>query len=307
MEWALQHAQLMLSQYLKHLILRTPLQACMEPLQRLAASHKRWRYPELQEIADEPKLIATACRLLLTPTSNTIDVGAHLGSQLAQFVALAREGSHVAFEPVPHKARWLRRKFPDVDVRQTGLLHERSRGAFFVNESRPGYSGLRAQGRAHDVVKRIPIDLTTLDDAIDPARTVDLIKIDVEGAELFVLQGATRILSHDRPSLLFESTHSGLELWGLKPEQIFDFLARHEYRVFLPRTFVAGGVPLTREEFAEAHTYPFLAFNFIAVAPERVCGRRLKRADSTQALALASTVVSHSPQVFTRRSVIECR
>jgi hypothetical protein len=116
-----------------------------------------------------------------------------------------------------------------------------------------------------------------------------LIKIDVEGAELFVLQGATRILSQDRPSILFESTHSGHELWGLQPEQIFDFLAQYGYRVFLPRTFVAGGVPLTREEFAEAHTYPFLAFNFVAVAPERVCGRRLRRSDSSQALAMRSS------------------
>lgn len=265
----------MLSQYFKHLILRTPLQTCVGPLQRLTALSTYWKHPELREIVDEPKLMAAACRLLLTPRSNTIDVGAHLGSQLAQFVELAREGSHVAFEPVPHKARWLRRKFPDVDIRETGLLHARSQGAFFVNETRPGYSGLRSQAQTQDVVRSITVELTTLDDAIDPSRVVDLIKIDVEGAELFVLQGATRILMRDRPSLLFESTLSGLELWGLQPEQLFDFLERRGYRVYLPRTFVAGGVALSRNEFTEAHTYPFLAFNFIAVAPERVCGRRL--------------------------------
>jgi FkbM family methyltransferase len=273
----------MLNQYLKHLILHTPLHACVDPLLRLASLPRRWRHPELREIVDEPLLMAAACRLLLTPSSNTIDVGAHLGSQLAQFVDLAREGSHVAFEPVPHKARWLQRKFPHVDVRQTGLSHARSQSAFFVNESRPGYSGLRAQANTQDVVVPITVELTTLDDAIDPARVVDLIKVDVEGAELFVLQGATRILTRDRPSLLFESTQTGLELWGLKPEQLFDFLNRHGYRVYLPRTFVAGGVPLTREEFAEAHTYPFLAFNFIATAPERVFGRRLVSARGQRA------------------------
>jgi FkbM family methyltransferase len=281
---------MLLGQYLKHLILRTPLQTCLEPLQRLSALSTRWRHPELRELAGEPQLMATACRLLLTPSSNTVDVGAHLGSQLAQFVELAREGSHVAFEPVPHKARWLRRKFPEVDIRESGLLHAPSQGAFFVNESRPGYSGLRSQAVARDVVRRITVELTTLDEAIDAGRTVDLIKIDVEGAELFVLQGATRILTRDRPSLLFESTHSGLDLWGLRPEQLFDFLTRHGYRVFLPRTFVAGGVPLTREEFAEAHTYPFLAFNFIAVAPERVLGRRLARSGALPPVALANTL-----------------
>jgi FkbM family methyltransferase len=267
----------MLDLYLKHLILHTPLHTCVDPLLRLASLCRRWRHPELREILDEPLLMAAACRLLLTPSSNTVDVGAHLGSQLAQFVDLAREGAHVAFEPVPQKARWLRRKFPHVDVRQTGLLDARSQSAFFVNESRPGYSGLRAQGNARDVVVPITVELTTLDDAIDPERVVDLIKVDVEGAELFVLQGATRILTRDRPSLLFESTRTGLDLWGLKPEQLFDFLDRHGYRIYLPRTFIAGGVPLTRAEFAEAHTYPFLAFNFVATAPERVCGRRLAR------------------------------
>ena len=268
----------MLNQYLKHLVLRTPLQACVDPLLRLATLSRRWKNPELREILDEPLLMAAACRLLLTPSSNTIDVGAHLGSQLAQFVELAREGSHVAFEPVPHKARWLRRKFPHVDVRQTGLSHACSQSAFFVNESRPGYSGLRAQSNGEDVVVPITVELTTLDEAIDPERVVDLIKVDVEGAELFVLQGAVGILTRHRPSLLFESTQTGLDLWGLKPGHLFEFLEGHGYRIHLPRTFVAGGAPLTRDEFAEAHTYPFMAFNFIATAPERIFGRRLEAA-----------------------------
>jgi FkbM family methyltransferase len=274
----------MLNQYLKHLVLHSPLHTCVEPLQRLASWSRHRKHPELREIFDEPLWMAAACRLMLTPHSNAVDVGAHLGSQLARFVELARYGSHVAFEPVPHKARWLRRKFPQVDIRQAGLSHARSQSDFFVNESRPGYSGLRAQPDTQDVVVPITVELTTLDDALDPERVVDLIKIDVEGAELFVLQGAARILARDRPSLMFESTHSGLELWGLKPEQIFDFLHSSGYRIHLPRTFVAGGVPMTRDEFAEAHTYPFLAFNFIATAPERACGRRLGRAPTKQTL-----------------------
>ncbi|MBT4775728.1 MAG: FkbM family methyltransferase [Crocinitomicaceae bacterium] len=43
-----------------------------------------------------------------------------------------------------------------------------------------------------------------LDDLIDPNVKVDVIKIDVEGAELECLKGATSILSRSRPKILFE-------------------------------------------------------------------------------------------------------
>ena len=212
--------------------------------------------------------------MILTSEANTIDIGAHLGSQLSLQVRLAHRGRHMAFEPVPQKARWLRQKFPEVDVREVALHERASRNEFFVNTARPGYSGLRPHEAKEGDFYRITVQQQSLDDVLGDSAEIDFIKIDVEGGELFVLKGAVGVLARCKPTLLFESTSSGLQAWGLCPDDLFQFLNEHGYRIYLPRSFVSAGRALEREEFAAAHEYPFWAFNFIAVADERPLGRK---------------------------------
>jgi FkbM family methyltransferase len=262
--------------------MNTPLEFVLRHVRRLASRLQLLTRPELRSIYEESGYIESACRLLLTPESNTIDVGAHLGSQLAAFVQLARHGKHMAFEPVPHKARWLRSKFPRVDVRETALCDVSGQRNFYVNVTQPGYSGLRPHASADDVMREITIEQSTLDAAVPPHHHVDLIKIDVEGAELTVLQGAEQLLARCRPTLLFESTHSALREYSLTPADMFQFLERRGYQVYLPRAFVCFGRALELREFVEAHEYPFLAFNFIACAKERAFGRSHARLLHTQ-------------------------
>lgn len=264
----------MLTQYIKHLIVHTPLEAAAQQLQHGLQGLRRWSHPELISIHEEPRWVDHACRLVLRPDSNTIDIGAHLGTQLGRFVDLAPLGHHMAFEPVPHKARWLRRKFPSVEVHELALHETSSVQRFFVNETAPGYSGLRRHQRTHDNVREITVTQHRLDDVIDHTRPVDLVKLDVEGAELFVLRGATRLLSRHQPTLLFEPTLSALAAWELTPSTLFGLLEQHGYRVYLPRVFVNGGSPLSSGEFAASHEYPFRAFNFVAVGKDRPLGRR---------------------------------
>jgi FkbM family methyltransferase len=274
----------MLTQYLKHLLIRTPMEGLAHWFQTKVELPQRMRHPELLGIHQESHFIHQACRLLLSPDSNTVDVGAHLGSQLGVFVRLAPQGRHVAFEPVPYKAKWLRRKFPEVDVRTVALQQSLGESGFFMNITRPGYSGLRlhaGQGKG-DVLEQITVACTPLDDALDIDSPVDLIKIDVEGAELSVLKGARGVLARWHPSLVFESTQSGLTAWGLHPDDLFTFLSELGYRVYLPRAFVCSGSALDQEEFAAAHVYPFRAFNFIAVAQQRPLGRKLGRKREVQ-------------------------
>ncbi|HEX4353691.1 MAG TPA: FkbM family methyltransferase [Polyangiales bacterium] len=260
--------------YLRHLVIRTPIESMTRSIKDALSIPQRLQHPELRSIFDEGKLVTEACRMILSAESNTIDVGAHLGSQLSLHLRLATRGRHVAFEPVPQKARWLRAKFPEVDVREVALNQVDGRETFFVNETRPGYSGLRKHEAGSDDVYRITVEQQSLDDAIGDDAIVDFIKIDVEGGELFVLKGATRVLERCEPTLLFESTASGLAAWGLSPDDLFQFLSEHGYQIYLPRAFVSAGRALERDEFAVAHQYPFLAFNFFAVAKGRPLGRK---------------------------------
>jgi FkbM family methyltransferase len=264
----------MLSLYLRHLAIRTPIEGLMQRVKGVMSVPRRLQHPELRAIFDEGKFVEEACRMILTSDANTIDIGAHLGSQLSLQVQLAHRGHHMAFEPVPQKARWLRQKFPEVDVREVALSAEASRKDFFVNTARPGYSGLRKHEASDAEVYRITVEQQSLDEVLGDEAEIDFIKIDVEGGELFVLKGAVRVLARCKPTLLFESTSSGLNAWNLSPDDLFQFLTEQGYRIFLPRAFVSAGRALDRDEFAAAHQYPFWAFNFIAVAKERPLGRK---------------------------------
>ena len=257
----------MLTHYLKRLTQHTPLDSLTAPLQQLAALPRRLTQLEPGELADEPKLLAAACRLLLLPQASAVDVGADAADALALFQRVAPQGRHVAFEPQPHRAKRLRRKYPGVDVRETALLE----GAWWRQDA--GEPGRGAE--APDVLQAMRGARRSLDELIGPEHPVDLLRLEAHGAELFVMMGAELLLARCRPSLVFRSRLAALQQWELRPQDVFDYLSDLGYRVFLPRAFVTCGRPLSRDEFAEAHAPPLLASSFVATAPERVCGRRL--------------------------------
>jgi hypothetical protein len=63
---------------------------------------------------------------------------------------------------------------------------------------------------------------------------------------------------------MFESSQSGLAAFGLTTLDVFEFLTKRGYGIFLINDYLDNGKALTFEHFDEAHQYPFKAFNFIA-------------------------------------------
>src|SRR5262249_36268677 len=102
-------------------VIGTPLQRPAEHLRRLWQLPRRLRYPELREIYLEQERIYSLIGRTITPAMNCIDVGCHLGSFLYNIIRLSPYGKHIAVEPIPYKADWLRRRFPAVEVHQIVL------------------------------------------------------------------------------------------------------------------------------------------------------------------------------------------
>jgi FkbM family methyltransferase len=78
----------------------------------------------------------------------------------------------------------------------------------------------------------VPTAGVTVDDLVrrHSQRRVSLLKIDVQGAELRVLQGATWTLETSRPVLLVELEEKALRLQGASVETVVQFLASYGYR-----------------------------------------------------------------------------
>lgn len=58
---------------------------------------------------------------------------------------------------------------------------------------------------------------------------VDAIKIDVEGSELFVIEGAEQTIDRCRPSVQVEIVPNQCERYGYNPQDLYDFFAKRDY------------------------------------------------------------------------------
>ncbi len=255
-----------MKEYLKHLLIRTPFQRPAQNIQFMIDYRRGRKHPELDEIYREPLRIKQVMQRVIGNSSNCIDIGCYLGSVLSEIIRLSPHGSHIAFEPIPEKARWLKQKFPEVDIREIALSDTSGQVPFYVNTLCSGFSGLHPHHiKDNENCQKIIVKSEKLDHILMPDYSVDFIKLDVEGGELAVLRGAVNTLSRYHPILLFECSRSGLSSFGFTAQQIFEFLTQEQsYAIFLLKDFIQDQKKLNFDQFHRALHYPFQAFNFIA-------------------------------------------
>lgn len=135
-----------------------------------------------------------------------VDIGANEG---VYAYALSELGAVVhAFEANPRFAGFAAEMLGDrAEIHQLALSNEAGQASFFVPLAEDG-SELHLAGNlknSHSQFDRqtvIRVDVQTLD-AFD-LRNVQFIKVDVEGSELEVLEGARETIARDHPGLLLE-------------------------------------------------------------------------------------------------------
>lgn len=206
---------------------------------------------------------------LLDEGGKFIDVGAHIGSVIAAVRRHAPGAAIIAVEAIPEKAERLRAKFPGVRVECCALAEREGTASFFVDLDRSGYSSL---ARGDGKVREIEVPLRTLDSLVDGP--VDIIKIDVEGAELGVLRGASALLAASRPTIMFESGPE--EVLGHGKEALWRFLQERDYAVFAPNRLAHEAPPLSLDGFLDSHHYPRRTTNYFAVPLENIEAIRAK-------------------------------
>lgn len=174
---------------------------------------------------------------LIKPDDVCIDVGANAGYYTLLFALLAPSGQVHSFEPVPRNFLLLLlnseiNSLTNVFANQVALS-DRCGAASFELSSDSAYSGFHASRTTSDA-RSIHVDVVTLDKYIQVHQMthVDVIKVDIEGAEMSFLRGATTIFSNRslRPRvLMLELCDRFLAANGSSLDEVVAFMRQHDY------------------------------------------------------------------------------
>ena len=166
-------------------------------------------------------------KFLVNKNKISIDVGANLG--LFTFYLQKYSKYVYAFEPNPYPLRNLKNLVSEnTEVIPIAIGNKNGYLDLFIPKNKKGWSSNGASlketelnlGIKHSVVSR------TLDSL--EIENVGLIKIDVEGFEKQVLEGASRTITDFKPNLIIENEW----VHQRKPDELFDSILDLEYEIF---------------------------------------------------------------------------
>jgi FkbM family methyltransferase len=189
--------------------------------------------------------VTRVLRAAVRPGDLCVDAGANIGWHATLMARLSgppagRPRVH-AFEPHPDTFAQL-----TANVARSGLAEaivpvaaalgdgERDATLFRFERLPEGHASLRSGGRADAIAVQVAV--TTLDAYVRRCgiAAVDVLKADVEGAELLLARGAAAVLNQDRPPLLVvEMARATASPFGYEPNDLIAFLAgQGGYRFF---------------------------------------------------------------------------
>ena len=227
--------------------------------------------------------LVAVIQAILRPGDVFIDGGANIGEiTLHAAKRVGPQGRVVAVEASPEIAQRLRENIElnglqNVEVVQVALgRYDEKRKFHLARGEYSGASSLTMPGNYSG--QSVVVDGMKIDSLVDRERLerIDLIKLDLEGAEFEAMGGAARLLSHEgyRPIVLIEyhreiSQRSGWDLQGL-----LRFFEEHEYALHY-LTHSGYGEPIDPEAVLQATIHGTPALDLAAVPREKTGEKHL--------------------------------
>ncbi len=188
----------------------------------------------------------------LRHTSNCIDIGCYRGEILRHMVRLAPGGKIFAVEPCPYHHDFLTRKFPKVQFFQAALDNASGFKTFHFDRNHPARSGLLTGKDAGGQMEEIQVRVEKLDNLIPDDLKIDLIKIDVEGAEYPVISGGRDLIKRSRPVIIFEHGANASGMYGRTSGELYDLIREDiGLRLSTMDRWLAGREALDRKTFID--------------------------------------------------------
>lgn len=173
---------------------------------------------------------------LISPGATVVDAGAHVGYMtILAAIAAGPGGKVVAFEPNPQLFTWLQQNvrrnsvigcLAEITLHQAALGESSGQALLEIPPPSRTNDGLARIGVGDPPdVQSIPVPVFALDDLLDNA-TVQVLKLDVEGHEPYVLRGAAKALRERRIEQVVFEDH------GIESSETVQLLHRAGYSIF---------------------------------------------------------------------------
>jgi FkbM family methyltransferase len=179
-----------------------------------------------------------------------VDIGANIGLHAVVMAAcIGQEGRLVCFEPLPHLAKSLERTLHlngfgrQSEVRRIALadaagevmFHHAAHGP--MSSLYPLPAGVKSE--------TIPVHTASMDDSFPPGTRIDLVKMDVEGAEPRIWRGMKRVIA-DNPDIeiILEWSSSHFRRSGEDPLAFMEDIGARGFSAYVISDKPGGGLTL---------------------------------------------------------------
>jgi FkbM family methyltransferase len=178
---------------------------------------------------------------LLSPGMTVFDIGANVGQYtLLSSSAIGVNGRVHSFEPIPKNFDRLvsalsANRLRNVIANNVAVWEKNQTLRLGLPSDEVGNDGAYSVGGSSSA-NAISGRAVALDDYVDQhgITKIDVIKMDIEGAELPALRGMLRLLRRDQPLILMEVNRAASENAGHSTAEIWDLLARQlGYRAWM--------------------------------------------------------------------------
>jgi FkbM family methyltransferase len=179
-------------------------------------------------------------RRILKPGMVMIDAGAHRGyyTLLASSI-LGKDGTVISFEPSPRERQWLWMHLvvngrKNVKIEKCALGSKEETAEFFISLGKQtGCNSLRyPKGVKYSLPIQVPVVTLDYYDQHSGMNCLDLLKMDLEGAEKEVLIGGQGCIQKNRPVIICELSDLRTLRWKYHPIEAEKILERFGYSCY---------------------------------------------------------------------------